>query len=253
MLAVALALTASVASADHSWNGYHWARTSASFNLKLGDNVTSAWDSYLATASSDWSRSSVLDTTVVAGSSPKCTFGVRGRVEVCNRKYGFNGWLGLAQIWVSGDHIIAGLNKLNDTYFNTSTYNTPPWRSLVVCQEVAHTFGLDHQDVTFNNPNLGSCMDYTSNPAGPPSNEHPNDHDYDQLGVIYSHLDSTTTVGQSAGMPAPRIGGHDDEEFGAPTGKKDGQGRDIEFVKNLNGQKLITYVFWAGHGNPDKP
>jgi hypothetical protein len=54
-------------------------------------------------------------------------------------------------------------------------------------------------------------------------------------------------------MPAPRSGGHNDEDFGAPTGKKDGLGRDILFVKNLNGQKLFTWVFWAGHGNPDKP
>jgi hypothetical protein len=256
MLALTLALTASVATADHSWNGYHWARQSASFNLKLGDNVTSSWDPYLRTAATDWSASSVLDTTVVAGSSPKCTFGVSGRVEVCNRRYGFNGWLGIAQIWVSGDHIIAGLNKLNDSYFSTKTYNTPAWRRLVVCQEVAHTFGLDHQDVIFNNPNLGSCMDYTNDPDGPPSNEHPNEHDYTQLGIIYSHLDGTTTVGQTTGMPAPRSGGDDDDnDFGAPHGnKKDGDGRDILFAKNKGGgQTLYTWVVWAGHGNPDKP
>lgn len=262
MLALTLALTASVASADHSWGSYHWARTANPFTLKLGDNVTSAWDSYLGTASAGWSASSVLDTTVVAGSSPKCTFGIRGRVEVCNGKYGFNGWLGLAQIWVSGDHIIAGLNKLNDSYFNTATYNKPAWRNLVVCQEVAHTFGLDHQDTIFNNANLGSCMDYTNDPDGgpggfsatDPSNEYPNQHDYDQLGIIYSHTDSTTTVGQSVGMPAPRGGNHDDGDFGAPTGKKDSQGRDILFVKNLGGaEKLYTWVIWAGHGNPDKP
>ncbi|MBI1895150.1 MAG: hypothetical protein HYS04_01245, partial [Acidobacteria bacterium] len=51
-----------------------------------------------------------------------------------------------------------------------------------------------HQDEDFNNPNLGTCMDYTSNPS---SNQHPNQHDYDQLELIYAHLDSTTTVGQA--------------------------------------------------------
>jgi len=40
-------------------------------------------------------------------------------------------------------------------------------------------------------------MDYTSNPLGPPDNEHPNKHDYDELVTIYSHLDSTSTVGQA--------------------------------------------------------
>src|SRR3989337_164385 len=51
------------AGASHSWGNYHWARTSNPFTLKLGDNVTSVWDSYLAEASSDWSQSSVLNTT----------------------------------------------------------------------------------------------------------------------------------------------------------------------------------------------
>ena len=44
----------SVAYANHSWGSYHWARTANPFELALGDNVSSAWDKYLATASSDW-------------------------------------------------------------------------------------------------------------------------------------------------------------------------------------------------------
>ncbi len=260
MLALTLALTASVASASHSWNGYHWARTSSPFTLKLVDSVTSNWNPYLATAAADWSVSDKLDTVINAGSDSKDTRkrcpAVLGKDRICNSTYGLNGWLGVAQVWIYPDgHIAQGTAKLNDSYFNTSTYNTTAWRNLVMCQEVAHTFGLDHQDVVFDNPNLGTCMDYTSKPLGPPSNEHPNAHDYDQLGIIYAHLDSTTTVKQFAGMPAPRSGSGDgdDEDFGAPTGKKDSNGRDILFVKNLGGgQKLFTWVFWAGHGNPDK-
>jgi hypothetical protein len=30
--------------ADHWWGGYHWARTSNPFTLKVGDNVSSTWD-----------------------------------------------------------------------------------------------------------------------------------------------------------------------------------------------------------------
>jgi hypothetical protein len=37
----ALTLGASAASASHSWAGYHWARTTTTFSLQLGDNVTS--------------------------------------------------------------------------------------------------------------------------------------------------------------------------------------------------------------------
>jgi hypothetical protein len=215
--------------ANHSWGGYHWARTSNPFTLKLGDNVTSAWDAYLSGASTDWSASAVLDTAIVAGSAgnvKRCA-SKQGRVEVCNAKYGNNGWLGIAGISVSGGHITSGYVKLNDTYFATATYNKPEWRRMVTCQEVAHTFGLDHQDEAFGNPNLGTCMDYTSNPLGPPSNEHPNQHDFDQLVTIYTHTDSTTTVGQSA--PASQ---------GKPS-----RSRVSDVDKHGNG--TVTWILWA--------
>jgi len=144
-LALTLLLPASV-SASNSWGSYHWARTSNPFTLKLGDNVTSAWDSYLGTTSTDWSVSSVLNTDVVAGSSVKrlCS-ATTGMVQVCNSKYGNNGWLGVAQIWASGSHITKATVKVNDTYFATGSYNTPAWRNLVMCQEVGHTLGLDQR------------------------------------------------------------------------------------------------------------
>ena len=40
--------------ANHSWGGYHWARTANPFTVELDNNLTSAWTSYLSTASSDW-------------------------------------------------------------------------------------------------------------------------------------------------------------------------------------------------------
>src|SRR5215217_4584380 len=56
-LAVLLALVAfsRAAQANHSWGKYHWARTSNPFTLQLADNVSSTWDDYLRTTSSDWS------------------------------------------------------------------------------------------------------------------------------------------------------------------------------------------------------
>ena len=220
----AFALFPAVMLANHSWNGYHWARTSNPFTLKLGNNVSSAWTLYLNNASSDWSQSTVLDTTIVAGGTkPRNCRPTSGRVEVCDASYGNTGWLGLAQIWVSGSHIAQGVVKLNDTYYYPgSSYDTFGWRSLVTCQEIGHTFGLDHQDTNFDNPNLGTCMDYTSNPDGPPSNSSPNQGDYDELLCIYDpasagktlstpthsctgtgHLDSTTTVGQTVNNLMP--------------------------------------------------
>lgn len=241
---------ATIAYASHSWGSYHWARSANPFTVKLGDNVSTTWDSYLTEASSDWSQSSVLDTTVVAGGTdPKRCRATSGRVEVCSAKYGFNGWLGLAQIWVSGDHITKALNKLNDTYFNTSTYNTPPWRRFVMCQEVGHTFGLDHQDENFSNPNLGTCMDYTSDPDGPPSNEHPNQHDYDQLALIYEHFDAVTTIFSKNSPGSEAMGNDVDTSNPAEWGKvirKSGDGRSSLHERDLGkGNKLFTFVIWA--------
>ena len=181
--------------ANHSWGGYHWARTGNPFTLNLGDNLSSTWDPHLASTSSDWSISSVLDTNIVPGlTKPRNCRATSGRVEVCNSKYGNNGWLGLAQIWVSGVHISKGVTKVNDTYFNNAPYNTTAWKNLVMCQEVGHTLGLDHQDENFSNSNMGTCMDYTRSPE---SNQHPNAHDYEELEIIYAHLDTSSTLQSS--------------------------------------------------------
>ncbi len=237
--------------ASHSWGNYHWARTSNPFTLKLGDNLTSAWDPYLATTSSDWSISTVLDTTITPGltTARRCR-PTNGRVEVCNYTYGSNGWLGLAQIWISGNHITQGVTKVNDTYFKKAQYNTTAWKNLVLCQEVGHAFGLDHQDEIFDNTNLGTCMDYTNNPD---SNQHPNAHDYQQLETIYAHLDSITTI-QSGAQKLPSLGQNiTGVVLNADLSNPKEWGQILKnnksvalFVRDLgNGQKVFTHVIWA--------
>jgi hypothetical protein len=250
---IALVAFSPSASANHSWSNYHWARADKA-NLKLGDNVSQTnpndpitnWDTYLQTAAgatkdsngnpvedghNDWDKpaktegytfNDKLDPSIVAGgTNPAECKPTNGQVEVCNASYGSNGWLGLAQIWVSSSHITAGTTKLNDTYFNTAKYNTAPWRNLVMCQEVGHDFGLSHTDETFSNTNLGSCMDYTNDPDGGgfygADNQYPGGvankrelrnnalpyHDYDQLRSIYTHSDSSTTIGANTSSKLP--------------------------------------------------
>lgn len=257
---VAIAALATVTFARHSWRKYHWARTSNPFTLKLGNNLNSNWSSYLNTASGDWSQSTVLQTNVVTGqSSPSTCPPTAGRVEVCNANYGSTGWLGIAQIWASGFHITQGVTKLNDYYFNQARYNTPSWRLMVTCQEVGHTFGLDHQDENFNNLNLGTCMDYSNDPSGTAgtngtlNNEHPNAHDYEQLASIYAHLDGSTTVGQRTNPSANAPGQADkDPNWGVLVRTTNG-GRTSLFEKDLgNGQRIFTFVIWAdGEGHLD--
>jgi len=244
VVVLAVAGFATAAYASHSWGGYHWARTANPFTLKLGDNVSSVWDTALAQASADWSLSSVLDTTIIAGSTnPKNCRAVAGRIEVCSSKYGNNGWLGLASIRVSGVHITQATAKLNDTYFNKPQYNTPAWRNLVMCQEVAHGFGLDHQDEVFGNANLGTCMDYTNDPS---TNQHPNAHDYEELELIYAHLDGMTTIGQATQKSAaPEPDSSDPGSWGREV-RRSADGRASLFERDLgDGQKVITHVFWA--------
>lgn len=236
-----------IASASHSWGGYHWARTSNPFTLKLSDNVSSTWDPYLITTSADWSLSSVLDTTIVTGgkANNNCR-PTNGRVEVCNKSYGFNGWLGVAQIWISGNHITQGAVKVNDSYFNTSTYNKPSWRQFVMCQEIGHTFGLDHQDENFSNVNLGTCMDYTNDPDGilydQLSNLHPNAHDYEELETIYQHLDSTTTIRQNTLSK----GNANNQEDVSTEVNKNAKGKTTKYELDLGkGEKLVTFIIWS--------
>jgi hypothetical protein len=237
------------AHANHAWGPYHWARTSNPFTVELDDNVSSAWDSYLATASSDWTASSVLNTTILQGS-----FGDRvacspatGHVEVCNAAYGQNGWLGLASISITtGSHISRGYAKMNDTYFAMAQYNTAPYRRLVMCQEVGHTFGLGHQDENQTNPNLGTCMDYTRDPDGPPSNEHPNSHDYAQLQTIYSHTDSfrTTLTGGGSRTPLP-LAGDTPASWGKLVSGSPRHGA-ATYIRDYGGGNLVvTAVIWA--------
>ena len=247
--AVAL-MFAAAPEANHSWGNYHWARSSNTFTLQVGDNVDSRWDAYLKEAQVDWNKSTVLDLAIVTGATrPKNCRPTAGRIEACNASYGNTGWLGIAQIWISGGHITQAITKLNDFYFDTPTYNTPAWRRLVTCQELAHDFGLDHQDETFDNPNVGSCMDYTNDPDGgaggasntDPSNEHPNTHDYVQIETIYAHSDGTTTVGAAATNGAPAA-----PNSWGQLKRASKNGRVHVYELDLgNGNVIVTHVFWA--------
>jgi hypothetical protein len=249
-LAIAATLVFAVfpsgAGANHSWNGYHWARTSNPFTIKLGDNVSGLWDGMLVTASNDWTQSTVMNTTIVAGGArPKNCRPTSGRVEVCNASYGNTGWLGVAQIWVSGSHITQGTVKNNDYYFGSSTYqyNNTAEMQHVICQEVGHTFGLAHQDES--GISLNTCMDYYHNTsASDTKSTHPNQHDYDELVTIYSHLDSTTTIGSAPAAPASGDLASPSEwgklVSGSATSGAATYHRDLG-----HGNAVVTFVIWA--------
>ena len=112
-----------------------------------------------------------------------------------------------------------------------------------MCQEVGHTLGLDHQDEDFDNPNLGTCMDYTSDPS---TNQHPNAHDYEELEAIYAHLDGVTTVGQTLPNGSRAEVNFDEPGEWGRAIRKSGDGRNSLFERDLGGgRKVFTFVIWA--------
>ena len=257
--------------AEHSWGKYHWDISSAHSNtspLELADNLsTDSWKISHRIASDSWngavlqSGDSVLKNAIVPGAGNDNCGPTLGRIEVCNDFYGDTRWLGIASIWATrgkSNHIVQGVVKVNDTYFSLDYYNTDAWRDYVMCQEVGHTFGLDHQDIVFDNANLGSCMDYTNDPDGTVygqlSNVFPNQHDYDMMVEIYSHLNSTTDGGggngKGGGKKLKKADGAD-IDLNNPSAwgqviRQDSQGRNTLFERALsNGQVLVTHVIWA--------
>jgi hypothetical protein len=259
---LAIALYPAGITANHKWGKYHWARTSNPLLLVIADNVSSDWNTHFGAAVSDWAASSVIDLATTNGlTDPVTCAPTLGRIDVCNAAYGTNGWLGIAQIWIgSGQHIVQATTKLNDTYFAQAQYNSAEWRQFVMCQEIGHDFGLNHQDERFDNANLGSCMDYTSDPdgtiVGQLSNLEPNAHDFEQLESIYSHLDGGGGGGGGRGRPGgagsmpllppqaiDHIPGNDPGEWGQLVASN---GRVARFVLDLgNGNRIITFVIWA--------
>ena len=266
-LAACVALgTITPASANHSWGGYHWAGDGSNVTLKVNTSTASVWNTSVNDSIADWHQSTELTLSRVPSSAdPKRCNPIAGQILVCNASYGKRGWLGIASIWLTSGHISQATTKLNDSYFASGAYNTAAWRALVACQEIGHDFGLDHQDETFNNVNLGTCMDYTNAPDGGvvggfnygPGNRHPNAHDYGQLNTIYNHNDgfSSTTASTNFGIrevgkaapPAQSSAGSGDSpsEWGRAI-HQDGLGRPDVFLKDLgNSHKVITHVFWT--------
>jgi len=189
---------------SHAWGNYHWG-IGGPTEVTLSQNLSPIWQSYLTSASIDWSRSRVINTSIIPGTVDVQTCPpAAGTVEVCNAKYGENGWLGMANVWFDDvGQITQATVTFNDTYFDKPDYSGADWRMYVACHEVGHVLGLNHRDETFSNPNLGSCLDYTNDPGAFPANTHPDAFDYEVLETIYDGVTSKDTV--PTRVPGARI------------------------------------------------
>ena len=194
MIGAAVVLTASLtANATHSWGNYQWGRTSQDFPLQVIDSNTPDWDGELAQTLTDWSKSTAFNLSVTgyddSSRTRKLCRAVSGKIRSCNASYGNNGWLGLASINISGDHITQGTSKMNDSY--SAQFAVQNQRDHVMCQEIGHLFGLGHTSEDGSSQN--TCMDYSQSSTS----TRPNQHDYDLLASKYAHLDSINTYSTS--------------------------------------------------------
>jgi hypothetical protein len=245
-LAMVLVLPLS-AQANHAWGTYHWAKSAAEVPITVVDSMTSNWDSNRVEAIGDWAGSSVLAITSETGNTSNKTRkrcpAVSGKVRVCNATYGYNGWLGLAQIWVSGGHIVQGVAKMNDSYLASGYGDTN--RQHVICQEIGHNWGLGHQDESGADRN--TCMDYSS----ALDNRAPNGHDYQQLETIYAgHTDTVAPPQRKKGKNRSEAA-FANANVRAQTnwGRKvhgSANGKSAVFVRDFGGGlKIYTHVTWV--------
>jgi hypothetical protein len=261
LIAAVMFTFATIVAADHSWGDRHWARQQNPLLLDLGENLPDIWNPHLIKASADWNNppigvSTFVVTEVVPGNGSSRCLPTKGRVEICDGAG--HKTLGVAQVWVNktNHHIEQAVVKLSDyhLFLPGSKYNSIGWRNYVVCQEIGHTFGLDHQDEDINNPNLGSCMDYTEDPDGQRfgqlANEQPNLHDFEQLRTIYTHtdtFDSSSTQAPSGGSASARSNAklENSSEWGKGI-QQDARGRTNVFELDLGrAEKIVTFVLWA--------
>lgn len=214
----AVAITATAAQAHHWWGGYAWASDGVNpITATVVDNTNDSWRAHVGEAVYYWNLSPAIEAPLAFGDNTGCAF-VSGTIQVCNSDYGSNGWLGLASIAISGSEIVGGTTKLNDHYFSQDRYNNYSWRQLVTCQEIGHDYGLAHQNENFGTDETTSCMEYTSWPA---DNEHPDQHDYEQLQIIYG---SGTGDGGGSDGGTDGGGGGKGKGGGNGGGKPDGGG-----------------------------
>lgn len=196
LAAAAMLFASSAAFASHQWGSYHFERDGVdTLTLSIGNNHdaggTPNWSAILGDVVADWGNGTGgyggahFDTVGTSGGS--------GNIESYNDNYGDNGWLGLARIWITrgkNKHITRGEALVNDSYVTLAGYDgfdQPVEWEQVMCQEIGHTFGLDHN----NEGSVGgtpddTCMNTDIRPLRYPT---PNIHDtemFDSDGM-YAH------------------------------------------------------------------
>ncbi len=217
-------------------NGAHWARNSSPFTLRVSANLTGRWKTHATRAARDWGKSGVVRMRVTNsnGGNRRVCQPRNGQVELCNAKFGENGWLGLSRIWIdSSNHIVKASITMNDTYFNQAPYTEAKARQHTMCHELGHVLGLDHNGQK-------SCMNDSNRSVF--RDAKPSQQDFKQLQKLYKHKDKKSTIQNSA-----REGASFDAAA-VPTTPGEGAFSANETVRIDSlpgGGRLVTSIIWV--------
>lgn len=197
--ALALAVNAGAAAADHAWyvdgRPVHWASTVDPAVIDLGDNLDDpVWDDLRFVPSWVWSATTLPSGEL--GLSPYLRVSTRpgglpsNEVEMYDDFYGANGWVGQATLnYIDSEgHIRGATIELNRSYLLTQRE-----KHAAINHEVGHTLGLTHQDGTV----MCAVLCGIENPVA---------HDYEVLDSVNSHIDAYDTTIPDVQTPA-RVGG----------------------------------------------
>ncbi len=210
-----LLAVATVASADHSWSVYHW--PGDNLNPTFGDKTTSSLYDVPAGVR-EWAD---LGTLI----QPGMVTGGKADIKVGESVIRSSSFLGLAGVYLDSDGHITKAEIVLNTRLIVELYgpNSQDIADHVLCQEIGHVLGLDHNRVDDSSPGDYTCMNDSRDTLGLYTS--PNVHDTDQLNVIYGHTD-------------PNSGGDE----GGPDCSKNSNAKKC---RSGDGQWVTVHVFWV--------
>jgi hypothetical protein len=249
--AIALCLATAANASSKSTDTYvesNWFRTTDELPIQINHTVTEEWLPAVEAASVEWNKSDRINSPLLFGFSnvDKCS-GISGTIQICSAPYGTNGWLGIARIVISGDHIAYGVAKLNDTYFVNAEYNESNWRQWILCRQLGHIYGLTLQNNAQFDQQQSSCM---QGKAQGPEQTKPNISDFSALTKQYAEPDAfAKNIGISlrdsaAGLNESEI--IEQPKYWGNVVHYDAAGRPDIYEKLVTpSRKVTTMVIWA--------
>mmetsp|Transcript_9694 Transcript_9694/g.12629 ORF Transcript_9694/g.12629 Transcript_9694/m.12629 type:complete len:329 (-) Transcript_9694:149-1135(-) len=191
---------------SNSTNEWNNGKDNNGLSLTLLNALDENWQEEYEAAVEDWENGNpdalTLTTERVSVDNDACkkTKQTEGVMMVCNENFGDTGWLGINVVLKIRGFIMSSVAQMNEYYlFNADNYE----RQYTMCHEIGHGFGLPHTDESFNNIDLGNCMDYTRTPK---NNLHPDESNYARLAELYGVVGSRRYLkGSSNSGRPPRV------------------------------------------------